>query len=42
MDGGMVIILASIVLLKNIYKQPKVIFSIIKNTDANQCFDEDE
>lgn len=27
---------------KNIYKQPKVIYSIIKNTDANQGFDEDE
>jgi CubicO group peptidase (beta-lactamase class C family) len=27
---------------KNIYKQPKVIYSIIKNTDASQGFDEDE
>jgi CubicO group peptidase (beta-lactamase class C family) len=26
---------------KNIYKQPKVIYSIIKNTDASQGFDED-
>ena len=27
---------------KNIYKQPKVIYSIIKHTDASQGFDEDE